>query len=842
MQDKHAIWKWLVLVAAVAFSLVIVLPTQDKVKFGIDIKGGTSMTVELDADEVRRTVQDQKPGASEAEIQAAVDNVLRGAQDRALEVIRNRVDFSGTQEPVIYPTKGNRIVVQLPGANAAQIAETEENIKRAAYLQFRVVHKDNERLARALLDKQLVPEGFRLEQTATGGFYARDEAFKDENRTQAYRDRLGRFNVPDAAHEFLLEERMIDGRTVYQPYFVNRFPELTGEYLEDASVDVGQMNESMVLLRFDAKGAKKFAQVTEDLHPGGARNPNPQDHRQLAIVLDGRLYSAPNIQEAIYGGRAQITGRFTFEDAQLLANILRAGALPAPVKIVEKRMVSPSLGKDAIESSVRAALYGAVLVAIFMGGYYLIAGMVANIALVLMVVLMPLGMVMAAGFMGIFARDAGSGGPIQLPVLTLPGIAGLALTIGMAVDANVLIFERIREETVAGKRMWTAIEAGYARAFTAILDSNLTTLLTGVILFIFGSGPIRGYAVTLSAGIIMSMFTAIVVTKLILGLIDSSGKVKTLKMMHLFKTPNIDFLKWGKLCGTVSVVLIAVTWALMVARGTRNPGTVFAVDFTGGASLTYSYQQEVAPEELRKGIEGAGVSGPMIQYQHALEGGGTPRLIVQVGTAMVGERTAADVTKEVMAKTFPEAGFALDQEDQVGSQVGKEMSGRATKALLLSLVGIIIYVWIRFEIGFAMGAIVALVHDVLVTIGIFALFGRQMSLPIVAALLTIVGYSVNDTIVIFDRIREDIRLDRSKPVRDLCNLAINQTLSRTILTSFTVLITVVMLLIFGGGSMFDFALAMFIGLISGTYSTVYVATPVALLFHRNKRPEFGAAK
>ncbi|MDA0578452.1 MAG: protein translocase subunit SecD, partial [Verrucomicrobia bacterium] len=716
--------------------------------------------------------------------------------------------------------------------------ESGSELAQPAYLQFRMVHKDNDRLSRDLLERRLVPEGYRIEQIGAATYYALDEAYPKEKRTPAYRELVGRFRVPDAAHELLLEQMEVEGRKVYMPYFVNRYPELTGEYLEDASTDFGQMNEAMVLLRFDARGTRKFAQVTKDYAPGGLRNPNLQDYRQLAIVLDSTLYSAPRLNEPINGGRAQITGRFTFEEAQKLANILRAGALPAPVQIVEKRTVSPSLGQAAITSGVRGALYGSVLVVLFMGGYYLLAGLVANVALLLMVVLMPLGMIIAAGFLGIFASDASGGGPIALPVLTLPGIAGFALTIGMAVDANVLIFERIREEQAAGKRFWTAIEAGYNRAFSAIIDSNVTTLLTGVILFVFGSGPIRGYAVTLSAGIIMSMFTAIVVTRLIFGLLESTGKIKHLKMFQLIKTPSIDFLRWGKACGGVSVALIIITWGLMVSRGAKNPGEIFAVDFTGGASLTYSFQEHVPAEDLRQAIEKAGVRGPMIQYQKSIEGGGEELLVVQVSTGNVDGRPYAAVTRDVMANEFPTAGLVLGQDDEVGSQIGKELTGRSVKALIYALVGIILYLWIRFEIGFAMGAIAALIHDVLVTVGVFTLLGQQLSLPIVAALLTIVGFSVNDTIVIFDRIREGMRLEPNKPVRDVCNHSINLTLSRTLLTSFTVLITVVMLLIYGGGSMFDFALAMFIGLISGTYSTVYVATPVALLFHRKGRPDF----
>jgi SecD/SecF fusion protein len=468
----------------------------------------------------------------------------------------------------------------------------------------------------------------------------------------------------------------------------------------------------------------------------------------------------------------------------------------------------------------------------------MVCGIVANLALILTLVLLPLGMILAAGFLGIFAADVMQRGPVQLPVLTLPGIAGILLTIGMAVDANVLIFERIREESGGGKRLWTAITAGYDRAFVTIIDANLTTLLTGIILFIFGSGPIRGFAVTLCAGILVSMFTALVVTKLLLGLVAKYTKLKELKMLAIIKATNIKFMNMRALAAIFSAIVILGSWAFLISSGMKSPGNVLAVDFTGGYSLTHSVKEEVEVETLRSALEAAGLSGIHVQYQRELQSGGDSYLQVKTSEDLVNGGSPVDVVRDVLAG-YPQGGFVLEQEDKVGGQVGNELKKRAVKSIIMALLGIIVYLWIRFEFGFAVGAIVALAHDVLFTVGVYSLFGRQLSLPIVAALLTIVGYSVNDTIVVFDRIREDIRLVRNKSFKDICNLSINQTLSRTLLTSITTLITVSMLLVFGGGAINDFALALCIGILVGTYSSIFVATPMVLLWYRDRKPDFG---
>jgi SecD/SecF fusion protein len=413
---------------------------------------------------------------------------------------------------------------------------------------------------------------------------------------------------------------------------------------------------------------------------------------------------------------------------------------------------------------------------------------------------------------------------VSLPTLTLYGIAGIVLTVGMAVDANVLTFERMREEWKVGKSISGAINAGYNKAFSTILDANVTTLLTAVILFWQGSGPIRGFAVTLSAGILVSMFIVLVITRLFFNSLADGGVLKSVKMMSIpfLQNANFNFLGLRKIAAIVSVVVIAGTWAGFFSRGEANLG----VDFTGGTVTTFRFEEEQPLETIRGALEEAGFGGAVLT---PLSDGGQPLLDMKL---------KANEGREAVAQ---EVVLALDGEpsiiktDSVGSQIGNELKKKGINAIIFALLGIIIYISIRFEFAFAMGAITALAHDVLITIGIYCALGHELSMPIIAALLTIVGYSVNDTIVVFDRIREDLKLVKGKSYLEIANLSINQTLGRTVLTSLTTLLTVVMLLVFGGGSVQDFALALFIGILVGTYSSIFVATPVVLLWHKEEK-------
>lgn len=831
--DKHAYWKWLLLIALTAWSLALVVPLRSKVKLGLDLKGGTSFTVQINESEIEKQIRDENKDLTDVQVHSRVSTAVRHAQEQAVEIIRNRVDALGVAEPLIYPEKHNRVIVQIPGLKDADRDRAAKLIQSAAFLVFSVVHEDNDRLVNALFEKGLAPDGFQIGTASGGGrreVYRRDlRKVPDEAMDAAFRVKQERFHAPPG-YRFMLEEKTEDGQKLYIPYFVRQRYELRGDTLKKAGIEYDQLGQPYVTLKFDSKGSRKFANVTADLAPGGAKNPSPDGRRYLAIILDDRLYSAPYIKTAIYGGEAIIEGNFTLKDAQDLAIVLRAGSLPAPVQIIESRTVDPSLGRDSIESGARATIYGCILVVLFMAGYYLFGGLVANIALVFNMLLLPLGMMITAGIMGLFTGATGA--HIGLPVLTMPGIAGIALTIGMAVDANVLIFERIREEQQIGKRLGPALEAGYTKAFITILDSNLTTVMAAVILFMLGSGAVRGFGVTLTAGIMASMFTALVVTRMIFNLIVARTSMAKLKMLLIIKPTNINFIGWRKTAIIVSLGLIVLSWGYMVERGLKNKENIFSTDFTGGSAITFQFSQKQDVEKIRAALSSGGIDDAQIQYQKEMDKSGE---YLQI-RANFG--TSAKI-KEILSANFAASEFKVLSEDTVGPQIGHEMAVNALKALLYAFIGMVIYIAWRFEFSFSLGAIIGLIHDIMISIGIYCLCGRQISMITMAALLTIIGYSINDTIVVYDRIRENMRKYPGRNIIELCNLSVNETLRRTILTGSSVILAVLMLLIFGGGAINDFAFLLLLGTVIGTFSSVYIATPIMLLIRRLLRKTEG---
>ncbi|MDD2455667.1 MAG: protein translocase subunit SecD, partial [Kiritimatiellae bacterium] len=832
--SRNDLWKWVVLAFVAVLSAYVVIPPKQKIRLGLDLSGGTSFTVAIDQEKLRANIRAGDTELNDAEVQNRVGKILQDADARAIEVIRNRIDGLGVNEPVIQGGKNHRITVQLPGIGAAQRDAAEKSIQSAAFLEFKLVHKQNDQLVEKMLSSGRVPEGHVLAED--GRTFKRAENYNELVKDPDYARRLSLFEVPDPRYAFMLERVQNPNATVsYRPVYVLRKAEMTGDALTSAAVEIESMTGRVhVSLVFNAKGSADFARLTKAYAPRGSRNKDSDVGRQLAIVLDDTLYSAPVIRTEIPNGRAVIEGSFSWAEAAVLRNILNAGSLPAPMKILEKRSVESTLGADAIRSGVNAAVVATVLVALFMLIYYTYCGLIANVAFLLDLLLLPAGLIVASNVLGVFVKDAAiARRSFDLPVLTMPGIAGIVLTLGMAVDANVLIFERIREEFNLGKSARAAIGAGYDRAFLAIFDSNITTLLTAAILFIFGAGPIRGFAITLSAGILISMFTALVVTRLIFNATVPEDRVKPYKMLQLFKSPNLDFLRFGKPSIIASAVIILVTLALFIGRGVKNPPSVMAVDFTGGTSMNYDYEKKADIGEVRKIVAEAVKNDATIQYQSTLDESGNV-LLVKTSVTEIGGESVSKVVQEALSKAMPESKFALVSEDDVGAEVGRDLKNAAAKAIIFSLIGILAYISLRFEFGFALGGVVALAHDALITLGLYSLCGRQVSLTIVAALLTIVGYSINDTIVIFDRIREDLRKDPKMEFKALCNRAINMTLSRTVLTSVTTLIAVLVLFLFGGGAINDFALAMLIGVAAGTYSSVFIATPVMLAWYRGR--------
>jgi SecD/SecF fusion protein len=692
-------------------------------------------------------------------------NALR----QATEIIRKRVDKFGVAEPVIQPVGGDRILVQMPGLDEAKRLEARRTIERTAYLEFRLVHERNEEL---------------VAQMAT------DPRF-----------------VPPVGYQRLVHKETREGRSREQIYFVKVRPELTGKHVERAYVQYDEVGRPYVALSFDPEGAKIFARVT------GANV-----GRQLAIILDGELYSAPVIQEAITGGRASITGRFTLSEAQQLANVLE-NPLEAPVQIVEERGVDPSLGRDSIRSGVQAAIIGATLVLVFMAVYYLWGGLIADFAVALNLLII-LGVLSMFGF-----------------TLTLPGLAGIVLTVGMAVDASVLIYERIREELAANKTLRGAIAAGYSRAFLVIFDSNFTTILTALILFWLGSGPVKGFGTTLTIGLLANLFAAVFATRLIFDLLVEKGWLKKFSMLHVLRATKINFLGIWPVAFILSWALIgAGLWSFTQRGGWRvGQGAVYGIDFAGGDTVVLRFADKVPATQIRQSLEAAGITDALIQYQRELSGES------EVLSLKLPEHTAEKVEAQLQ-KDFPKAGFHVIGKEQVGAVIGKELLQQAGGAVVLAMVMIMIYIAFRFgEFSYGLGALIALVHDVLMCVGWFCLTGRTFSLPVVAAVLTIIGYSINDTIIVFDRVRENRKLRAGRwNYFDLINSSINQTLPRTILTAGTTFLTALSLYVFGGRVINDFAFMFTVGILTGTYSSIYIASPVVLWFHRresNRKPE-----
>ncbi|MBI2104954.1 MAG: protein translocase subunit SecD [Candidatus Omnitrophica bacterium] len=585
------------------------------------------------------------------------------------------------------------------------------------------------------------------------------------------------------------------------PYLLETDGALTGGILSDAYVEAGELGLPEVSFRLNREGARAFGRLT------GANI-----NRRLAIVLDGVVQSAPVIQSRITDA-GRITGQFTREEAHDLAIVLRAGALPAPIVVEEERTVGPSLGRDSIRAGVTATAVGGVFIVAFMAGYYLLAGLVAVGALVLNVLLI-------LGGLGYFQAT-----------LTLPGIAGMILTLGMAVDANVLIYERIREELRAGRPLALAIDAGYEKAFSAILDSNVTTLIAAVFLYWFGTGPIRGFATTLSIGILASMFTAIFVTRIVFDFLLGLGRLSRLPMLHLIGQTRFDFISKRRLCYAASFLVVAVGVASFVMRGNERYG----LDFTGGLLQEYRMDQPAAADAVRATLGKVGLGDAVIQQF----GSPTEWLIRTPDDTDAEIEQTTSLTREALGSDFQLADMKQPiRLERVGPTVGKILQQKAWLAIGWSLLGIMLYVAVRFKhFDFGAAGVIALIHDVVVAAGALCLLGRSIDFITVAALMTIAGFSINDTIVIYDRVRENARTHRKLALAELINLSVNETLARTLLTSVTVIFEVLALYFFGGEVLRDFSLCLLVGFISGVYSTVYIASALVVTWRRLFEPK-----
>jgi SecD/SecF fusion protein len=539
----------------------------------------------------------------------------------------------------------------------------------------------------------------------------------------------------------------------------------------------------VVNLEFDDEGKQQFGAVT---------SANVQ--HQLAIVLDGVVRSAPNLNEPILDGRAVISGgQMSSVECDDLASVLE-NPLENPIKMLSTNSVDASLGADQIKSGLHAGLIALALVVAFMVIYYRVSGVIAVLAL-------SVNLVLLFGLLAQFHFT-----------LTLPGIAGIVLTIGMAVDANVLIYERIRDELASGKPARQSIDIGFEKAFSAIFDSNVTTLIPALVLAYFGTGPLRGFAVTLVLGIVANLFAALVVTRNTFDWILTATDTPNLSMMQFIKSPRFDFLRYRGMGLILSLLIIVAGAAAVATKGE----SLLGVDFKGGDAVMMTYAQPVEIGKLRDVLIKDGLKDVTLQPVS-----GSNALLVQT------EEQQGTHAAQILAQEFPQAGFVAGSVDKIGAQVGGEMKQKAMMALLAGLFGILIYAAIRFEWSYAIAAAVGQLHDVLIALSIMALLGRELTLPLVGALLTIAGYSINDKIVVFDRIREGARLREKGSFYEVINRSLNLTLARTILTGSTCLLATAALIVFGGPVIHDFSLTMFIGIMSGIYSSHFISPGLA---------------
>ncbi|MBJ6987007.1 protein translocase subunit SecD [Devosia sp. MC521] len=662
---------------------------------------------------------------------------------QSMEVIRSRIDEIGTTEPTIQRQGDTRVMVQVPGFGDS--TRLKNLISQTARLTFHMVYPG---LSADQAEVQGLPAGTMILPSQDGG------------------------------RELLYEDVA-----------------LGGESLVDAQPSYDQQRGiPVVSFKFDTRGAISFGEIT-----------SKAVGQRFAIVLDNQVITAPVIQQPITGGQGQISGTFTTATANDLAVLLRAGALPASLNVIEERTVDASLGADSIQAGFTAGLVAAVLVLAFMVIAYGIWGVFANVSLILNIIL-------------IFAALSTLGA-----TLTLPGIAGIVLTIGMAVDANVLIYERMREEQRAGKTPIQAINAGFSRAWGTIIDSHLTQLVAAVVLYFMGSGPIQGFAVTLGLGIITSLFTSYTVTSYQVGLWFKLRRPKTLKIQHFRFIPDgttIPFMKISKYVIAFSIIMTGVSIGSAVFKGFN-----LGIDFVGGTAI--EIQHVGGPADVGRVRE---LTSDLGLGEIQVQGFGTPQDVLVRVQAQEGGQSADQIAVAKVTEVLAAENYEVRRTEAVSGTVSGELAWTGTIAVIIALACILIYIWFRFEWQFAMAAVTTTSHDLIMTIGLFSLTGLEFNLSSIAAVLTLVGLSLNETVVVSDRIRENLTKYRKMPLPELIDLSINQTIVRTSLTQFTLLLALIPLVLFGGESLRSFVIAMTFGSIVGMYSSVIVNGPILINF------------
>ena len=689
--------------------------------------------------------------------------------EEAMRVIEGRLNALGTAEPLIARQGDDGILVQMPGVEPEESERIREILETVAKLELREVSTRN------------------IEVGADG-------------RTLAARVLSGDEIVPGyRAYELTQDDE--DGNEFTTPILLNRRSALGGSDIVFATPS--QQQNDAVDITLNGDGTDKMIALTKDMRPGIDR---------IAIVLDGVVLSAPVVQVVPLGKNFIVSGLADPGEPKKLANALM-NPLDNPLIVEQERTVSPTLGSAFVKQGIFSGLAGLTITAIFIFIYYRTAGVVALVALVVNAVIL-FGVMAMFGF-----------------TFSLPGIAGLILTIGMAVDANVLIYERLREEIENGKSLKNAIGSAYEKAFSSILDANLTTLIACIILIAMASGSIKGFALTLTIGLIASMFSAILGTRVLFRWGIDTGMLRKLSFLNLIKSANFDFVGKAKACAVFSCILFAIAIGTFAVKQKSALG----IDFTGGTVITFQLgEQEVPLAQVNTALSKADLTREAFPQEQTIAGSGT-LLTVRA------DNKDADKIVDTLRAEIPFLGEKSDDgnflrdvsKEEVSATLGGSFLREALIALSVGIIGIFAYIVLRFELSFAIGAIIAVLHDILIAVGIVVLLGEQLSQIHVAAILTIAGYSINDTIIVFDRVRETV-LIRTGEVSDLMNVAINQTLSRTILTSSTTIVTVLILAIFGGAALRDFSMTILVGLVIGTYSSIFIACPIVLWWSGRK--------
>ncbi|MGJ8634468.1 MAG: protein translocase subunit SecD [Luteolibacter sp.] len=689
--------------------------------------------------------------------------------DEAIRVIDKRLNAGGTADSLIARQGDDMIIVQMPGIEPEESAVVRTSLETVAKLELREVSTRN---------NEITASGKTLAQAVLDG----------EEIVPGYR-----------AYE--LTQKDEDGNEFTNPILLSRRSALGGSDIYRANPS--QSRGDSVDITLNGAGTDKMIALTQNMRPQVDR---------IAIVLDGEVLSAPVVQSVPLGKNFVINGLDDPGEPKELANALM-NPLENPLKVEEERTVSPTLGSSFVKQGISSGVAGMILTAIFILIYYRTAGLVALVALVTNAIIL-------FGAMAMFGFT-----------FSLPGIAGLILTIGMAVDANVLIYERLREEIENGKSLKSAIGSAYEKAFSSILDANLTSLISCVVLIAMASGSVKGFAITLTIGLLASMFSAILGTRVLFRWGIDTGMLRKLSFLNLIKSANFDFVGKAKACAVFSSILLVIAIGTFFVKKEKALG----VDFTGGTVITFQIGDEEIPiSDVNAALATVELTRDAYPQEQTIPNSGT--LLTVRGDSDDSEKIIETLRAEIpfLGERAEDGSFLRDaSKEEVSAIIGKSFLKDAFIALAIGMALIFGYIVLRFELSFAIGAIVAVLHDVAIAVGIVVLLGEQLSQIHVAAILTIVGYSINDTIIVFDRIRETL-LIRTGEVGKIMNEAINATLSRTILTSSTTILTVAILAIFGGAALRDFSVTILVGLFVGTYSSIFVASPVVLWWSARK--------